>query len=221
MGLLPPDSNMKHGFDMTSYLQDDARLRLQQFAANAASSGYLNSIQQNGRSAYKQPFTIENIIATDHKSSSTNTSIPAASLPGFASQFGQAPNIPSNFMLPYHGIRPSESDLISSLACTYGQINGRMSAIEYYNSLKCSLQHTPTGLPLPVKPTALSVLSNRHETFDNTIPKPVLIHSVDSLLKSSKDEHSPPGGRSELSISQETTGQKINDGTGIYRLNAR
>lgn len=228
MGLLSPDSSVKHGFEMTSYLQDDARLRLQQFAASAASSNYLNSLHQNGRSSYKQPFTIENIIGPENKPESTpNTSLPVTPLPGFASQFGQAHNIPTSFMLPYHGFR-SESNLISSLACTYGQINGRMSALEYYNNLKSSLQHPPAALSLPLKPTALSAISltGHSETLDKPAPKPAILHSVDSLLKPSKDQHSPTGGRPEVTVTLgrpevtvtlETGGHKINNNIGLFR----
>ncbi|KAL4228035.1 Forkhead box protein B1 [Mactra antiquata] len=192
LGLLPPDNNLKQGYEMTSFMQDEARMRLQQFAANATNAGYFNNLSQSTRQTYKQPFTIENIIAPETKPSSTSsTSFPVSPLPGFASQFAVTQNISANFMLPFHGLRPTESELLSSLANTYGQMNGRVSALEYYNSLKSSFHH-PT-LPLPIKPTALSAAalsSKSPENFDK--PKPLIVHSVDSLLKPSKDEHSPP-----------------------------
>ncbi|XP_060564412.1 forkhead box protein B1-like [Ruditapes philippinarum] len=217
MGLLPPDSNMKHGLEMTSYLHDDARVRLQQFAVSAASSTYLNSLHSNGRSAYKPPFTIENIIAPETKAgSSLNPSLPVTPLPGFASQFGPTHNIPPNFMLPYHGIR-NESDLITSLACTYGQFNGRMTALEYYNTLKSTLQHPPTAISLPLKPTALSAISlaRSQDTLDKPVTKPAIMHSVDSLLKPSKEQHSPTGSAHELS--PDIASHKLNDNMSVYR----
>lgn len=194
LGLLPPDANMKQGFEMTSYMQDEARLRLQQFAANASNVSYFNNLSQPGRQAYKQPFTIENIIAPENKSSSTSgASFPVSPLPAFASQFAVPQNISANFMLPFHGLRPTESELLSSLACTYGQMNGRVSALEYYNSIKSSLHH-PT-LPLPIKPTALSAIALGNKTESSEKPKPHIVHSVDSLLKPSKEQLSPTCSR--------------------------
>lgn len=192
MGFLSHEPTVKHGFDMAAYLQDDARLRLQQFAASAANSNYLNSLQTNVRTSFKQPFTIESIIGQDNKSStSTNTSLPVsqmAPLPGFASQFGITNNLPTNMMFPYNGLRHSEAELLNSIASTYGHINGRLSALEYYNSLKTSLHSPPIVLPLPIKPTAhpATSLSSHSDTMMKPASKPTLIHSVDSLLKPSR-----------------------------------
>ncbi|WAR00389.1 FOXB1-like protein [Mya arenaria] len=213
-------NSLKGGLELGPYLHDNDRVRLQQLAASAATSGYLpfgHSPPQPVRPPYKQAFTIDNIIGSHDKAClpsdtdgllSPPTRLPVSPLPGFASQFGPH-NIPHSLMLSYRALRPNDAELISSLASTYGQVTGHnvMSAIDYFNSIR-SLQQSQASLPLPVKPTALttmnfingqdvlarsqqSYLENHSVSADRVKPKPALGHSVDSLLKPTKDSFEP------------------------------
>lgn len=190
LGLLSAhdSNNLKHSLDKASYLQDDARLRLQQFTENAASSVYVPVIcnQTHGRNPYKPPFTIENIMSPEFK----NSSLATRPLPNFISQFGPIKNIPtSSFILPYRALRPSESDILSSITYAYGQMNTFIFPIDYYNSPRASMNKSLPALPMPVKPTAVTTACKvaNHDLTDTITSKPALIHSVDSLLKPSKE----------------------------------
>lgn len=211
-------TNFKTSLDVSPYsLHDDARVRLQQLATSAVTSGYLpftGGTSPPCSQPFKQPFSIDSIIGTENKSNcvSHQQALPVSPLPAFASQFGATHglNIPHNLMMSYRTLRPTESELISNLASTYGQMNGNVLPLEYYSSLK-ALPQTFPSLPLPLKPTALSAISlfNGQETTPLKIPrshisdvdkmtsekmtsnkattKPSLGHSVDVLLRPTKD----------------------------------
>lgn len=204
----------KSSLELNPFLQDDARLRLQQFAANAVTSGYLSLAGETslpGRQTLKQAFTIDNIIGTDskHPCARHQTALPMSPLPGFASQFGShhCLSVPHNFMMSYRGIRPADPELLSTLTSAYGHMNGNYSPVEYYNSIKCLQQSSPPSLPFPIKPTALSALPVSHSQgpalkiprssdvrdADKMVPetaktKPLIGHSVDALLRPSKEQ---------------------------------
>lgn len=106
-------------------------------------------------SSFKQPFTIENIIAPENKSS---TGLPQpilpTPLPAFASQFASAISC-SNFVTPY-----STGELLSSLATSYG------ITAEYQNLLKSNhaiSHHRIPAIPMPIKPSPYSALSYQSE----------------------------------------------------------
>ncbi|XP_033749587.1 forkhead box protein B1-like [Pecten maximus] len=107
-------------------------------------------------SSFKQPFTIENIIAPENKTNNSVHPQPIlpTPLPAFATQFAGALSC-SNFVTPY-----STGELLSSLASSYG-----MSA-EYQNILKSNhalSQHRIPAVPLPIKPSPYSTLSYQSE----------------------------------------------------------
>lgn len=103
---------------------------------------------------YKQPFTIDNIIAPDNKSSSstqmTQPIIPTP-LPAFASQFAGTLSC-SNLLSPY----PS-GDLLSSLASSYN-----LSA-EYQNIIRCNQR--AGSVCLPIKPSPVSLLNSHPQNM--------------------------------------------------------
>ena len=177
---------------MTPFLHEDARMRLQQIAS-AAGSGYLQPTFQTvnipNQSSYKQPFTIDNIIGHGPKSSIAITqSMPQTPLPAFASQFASslAHAVPSSLMIPYPNLRQSEAELLSSLACTYGQVN--VNPLDYRNILKSSLHHSP-AIPIPIKPAALPAISlvNSSDNQDKPILKPPSNYSIEAMLKPSPE----------------------------------
>ena len=193
---LPED--VKRTFDAPNYLQEQARMRLQQIAA---SSRFLPlGLSAHSRTPLKQPFTIENIIAPEYKNNAVVPAIPLSSpLPAFASQFasGISASLASN-LFPYASLRQSESEIISSLTSRYGHLNGHMNMAEY-NMLKSG--HTPPAMPVPVKASPFSAISltqgedrlHVHPLSPKTSP----ILSVDSMIQSA----SPPADRFSRSTS--------------------
>ena len=189
-----PDS-MKQSFEAPNYLQEQARMRLQQIAA---SSRYLPlaHLPGHGRTPLKQPFTIENIIAPEYKNNALLPGHPlSAPLPAFASQFAPGINatLASN-LFPYASLRQSESEIISSLASHYGHMNGRSIVnVPEYNLLKSG--HTQPAVPVPVKPSAFSAISlaQSPERLEPVTAKSSAILSVDSLIQlPSADRYSRP-----------------------------
>lgn len=182
---LPSPDNVKQSFEGPNYLQEQARMRLQQIAASSRFLP-LGHLIGHGRTPLKQPFTIENIIAPEYKN---NALVPAhplpAPLPGFASQFasGISASLASN-LFPYANLRQSESELISSLASHYGHMNGHVNVPDY-SILKSG--HTQPAIPVPLKPSAFSAVSlaQVHERLEPLSAKTSPILSVDSLIQPS------------------------------------
>jgi len=206
-------SNFKNSLELSPYLHDDARLRLQQFAANAVTSSYLplnGDTSPPCRQTFKQPFSIDSIIGADAKAQCVGQQqpFPLSQLPGFASQFGSSHclSVPHNLMMSYRALRPSDPELLSNLTSAYGHRNGHLFPLEYYNSLKSLQQSVSPALAMPIKPTALSALSMLHGqehtplkipqthihdvdkmTSEKTKVRPTLGHSVDALLRPAKE----------------------------------
>ncbi|OWF48394.1 forkhead box protein B1-like [Mizuhopecten yessoensis] len=106
-------------------------------------------------SSFKQPFTIENIIAPENKTSGVLPQpILPTPLPAFATQFAGTMSC-SNFVTPY-----STGEILSSLASSYGM------AAEYQTILKSNhalSHHRIPAVPLPIKPSPYSALSYQSE----------------------------------------------------------
>ena len=185
---LQGSDNVKQSFDPPDYLQEQARMRLQQIAASSRFLP-LGHLAGHARTPLKQPFTIENIIAPEYKN---NAVVPAhalsAPLPAFASQFasGISASLASN-LFPYASLRQTESEIISSLASRYGHMNGHMNMAEY-NLLKSG--HAQPAMPVPVKPSAFSAinLTQVHDRLEPVSAKTSPILSVDSLIQTPSAE---------------------------------
>ncbi|KAH3833906.1 forkhead box protein B1-like [Dreissena polymorpha] len=198
-------NNIKNNLDLAPYLQDESRLRLQQFAANAVTSGYLPYQRDSGqptiRHQHKHSFSIDNIIGTPSKPSVDILPSPfqMTSIPRFVSQFAPTHGLPHRLMMSYHALHPTDNNLICSLASTFGSLNGQVSPLDYYSSI-ASLQE-PAHPVLLVKPTALSAINLFSKHFGlgkefhhsppsetaTVNPRPALVHGVDSLLKPAKE----------------------------------
>ena len=104
----------KHEME-ASYLQEQARMSLQQIGAVSRFASYGHLTGHGNSNTRKQPFTIENIIAPEQKSSAgAQPPIVPTPLPAFATQFSSGLNC-SSFVPPY-----STTEFLSSLANSYG-----------------------------------------------------------------------------------------------------
>lgn len=141
----------KHGFEATSYLHDQARMRLQQLPTPTRHQPYIGLTGHGNNCTYKQPFTIENIIAPEFKmrSGHPQSSLPTA-IPNFPNQLGTGMNSGG---LQSHYTSEELISIASSLSSSYGHIPG-----DYHNIYKHS-QHQIPAMPLPIKPSPLSVIS--------------------------------------------------------------
>ena len=140
----------KHEME-ASYLQEQARMSLQQIGAVSRFASYGHLTGHGNSNTRKQPFTIENIIAPEQKSSAgAQPPIVPTPLPAFATQFSSGLNC-SSFVPPY-----STTEFLSSLANSYG------IPAEYQNLLKTHPNVDPFLRPnmcLPIKPSPISALS--------------------------------------------------------------
>ncbi|XP_029653697.1 forkhead box protein B1 [Octopus bimaculoides] len=168
---------LKQGLESASYLQEQTRLRLQQYAT-PISHFQPYSGSGNCTHSYKQPFTIENIIAPEFKSTVVPQPLIPTPLPAFASQFAAGMSM-SGFVAPY-----STSDLASSLSSSLtssalssiaptfaAHLNGDFHPHQHathathpHQVLKPSNhQHqTSPAVPVPIKPSPLPPLTLGH-----------------------------------------------------------
>jgi forkhead box protein B len=145
----------------SQYMHDQALMRYYQSGGSSPRLHPYGLLTGHGNNtAYKQPFTIDNIIAPDTKNNSqlTQPIIPTP-LPAFATQFAGTLSC-SNLLSPY----PS-GDLLSSLASSYN-----LSA-EYQNILRCN-QRAAT-VYLPIKPSPVSLMNHQQ----NMVGLPTVRHS--------------------------------------------
>lgn len=182
----------KHGFEATSYLHDQARMRLQQLPTGTRHQPFIGHTGHGNNCTYKQPFTIENIIAPEFRTRSglPQSPVPTA-LPAFSNQLSTGL---ASGGLPSHYTSEDLISIASSLSSSYGHMTG-----DYHNIYKHS-QHQIPAMPLPIKPSPLSVISLtrvRENELNPCVPhqrgltsgfgiNPNLIHSdaIPSLLDS-------------------------------------
>lgn len=131
----------------SQYMHDQALMRYYQSGGASPRLHPYGLLTGHGNNnTCKQPFTIDNIIAPDNKTSSqlTQPVIPTP-LPAFATQFAGSLSC-SNLLSPY----PS-GELLSSLASSYN-----LSA-EYQNIIRCNQRAVSM---LPIKPSPVTLLNS-------------------------------------------------------------
>ncbi|KAK3096813.1 hypothetical protein FSP39_003543 [Pinctada imbricata] len=174
----------KHEME-TSFLQGQARISLQQLGTASRFASYSQLSGNVTVPRRKQPFTIENIIAPEQKSSSAiQQPVVPTPLPAFASQFSNGLNC-SGLVTPY-----SSTDLLTNLASSY------CIPTDYQSLLKAHPHTDPyvrPAFPLPIKPSPISALSlaSVHGNMPTTI-----VSNIDS---------STLGNPSVLSLSTDLT----------------
>ncbi len=146
-------AQLKPHFDSAGFLQEQAKMRLQ---ALAGATGAQFQPYQNA--AFKQPFTIENIIAPDYKLAHA-AMLPAHQqlvhppLPGFASQFTASSMAGGGF--------PSSTDLsnINSIANSAHLASSNLSSSyvqmtsDCLNARAAHLHGSAMPMPMPIKPS--------------------------------------------------------------------
>ena len=164
-------SNMESAF----FLQEQAKMRLQALAG--ATGAQFQAYPGAGH--YKQPFTIENIIAPDYTKLAHPAMLPAHQpllpppLPTFASQFTAACSVGAAFpaSAPEIGVNSiSTSHLGSTLPSSYYQMNAdclRAAAAHHHNSTGGG-GGLPT-VPMPIKPSPLPPLGLSSQSVPSSI----------------------------------------------------
>lgn len=195
----PPGSimseSLKQGLESASYIQEQTRLRLHQYAPSAHFQPY--SSTGSCTHTYKQPFTIENIIAPEFKSSVIPQPLIPTPLPAFASQFAAGVSM-SGFVAPY-----TNTELASTLSSTLtssalnsispsfaAHLNGDFHhhtthTAHPHQVLKPSNhQHqTAPAVPVPIKPSPLPPLTLGHSPHTGAFGAPPHGHlSIPSTL---------------------------------------
>ncbi|XP_041361159.1 forkhead box protein B1-like [Gigantopelta aegis] len=182
-------AEIKSGLEAAAFLQEQARLRLQQLAPGSRFQPY--PLPAAHTPAHKQSFRIENLISPDYKSSSLipQPYLPSP-LPAFASQFPGS-LMPSSLVSPYTGtempasLSASFSSLSASIASRYGSM-----ASEYHNLLKsaCS-EHIGSAIGVPIKPSPINALTlmgsrppNHHSPGSGSPPSSSTPSVVDSVI---------------------------------------
>ncbi|KAK3607900.1 hypothetical protein CHS0354_036726 [Potamilus streckersoni] len=164
---LRSDETMKIGMASSAFIQEQARMRLQQLATGSKFQSFRSLTGHGNNIGFKQPFTIENIIAPDFKStgSLSQTIIPTP-LPAFASQFAghvSATNTGTSLVFPYSSLRDANNEILNSLSSPYGHLNGHLSAhisADIRDILRIShVAHNGPSVPIPIKAPAFSALS--------------------------------------------------------------
>lgn len=188
-------SNMESAF----FLQEQAKMRLQALAG--ATGAQFQAYPSAGH--YKQPFTIENIIAPDYSKLAHPAMLPGHQallpppLPTFASQFTAACSVGAAFPPSDVTSSISNSHLGCGLTSSYYQMNA--------DCLRAA--HHPGGMPtmpMPIKPSPIPPLSLSSQTVPissshfSSPPSSLPLSSIAMNLSSHASGASAPPGHPAL-----------------------
>ncbi|XP_050401853.1 forkhead box protein B1 [Patella vulgata] len=198
--------SLKSELSSAAFIQEQARIRLQMSQDSSRFQPYSVS---SYTAPPKQPFTIENIISPQYKSTTLlpQTLLPAH-LPGFTPPFpGGIPN--PGLLSAYNGDLPTSlastfSSISSSLASRFGHLASLPSD---YSLLKPSnFESFPLGFRVPIKPAPVSALSYSRPgvlmgTTGLSLALPKIPSSSENIVSSATPALPAPPSATPLAVS--------------------